>query len=46
MKLRKAQGRKLLFRRSDLDAFVERYPVNQDLDEIVDDALAELVGEK
>ncbi len=39
-------GRKLLFRRCDLDAWVERYPANQDLDQIVEEALVGMGREK
>lgn len=35
-------GRKLLFRREDLDAFVQRHPSGTDLNKLVDETLAEL----
>lgn len=35
-------GKKVLFKKSDLDAFLERYRANVDLDRIVDEVMAEV----
>jgi excisionase family DNA binding protein len=37
-------GRKLLFLRSDLDAYVQRYRVEPGLDRIVNETVAEVLG--
>jgi excisionase family DNA binding protein len=37
-------GKRVLFKRTDLDAYVERHRVGVDLNRIVDEVVAEVVG--